>query len=67
MKAGTDRVVHGKQYAELAEDVVQVDEDSTGICGARGIHAELTAGLGFRRSRKRVARLMHKRGLMGVQ
>ncbi|HHV62239.1 MAG TPA: IS3 family transposase, partial [Firmicutes bacterium] len=55
-----------QQDAELIEHIIRIHEDSRGTYGVPGIHAELTMGMGIHCSRKRVARLMRKAGLVGV-
>jgi putative transposase len=50
--------------AELTERIVAIHVESKGTYGAPRVHAELTAA-GRRCSRKRVARLMRRAGLIG--
>ena len=51
---------------ELIGLIAKIHRDSKGTYGAPRIHAELTVGLEVKCSRKRVARLMQKAGLVGV-
>jgi len=50
----------------LKELIREIHRESDGTYGAPRIHAELTLELGIRCSKKRVARLMRKEGLVGV-
>ena len=55
-----------RRDAELTEHIIRIHENGRGTYGAPRIHAELTMGMGIHCSRKRVARLMRKAGLVGV-
>lgn len=63
-KRGTS--ARARRDAELTELVKQIYEASRGTYGAPRIHAELTMGMGIRCSKKRVARLMRRAGLVGA-
>jgi putative transposase len=53
------------QDGELADRIKKIHEYSQGTYGAPRVHAELAAS-GMHVGRKRVARLMHEKGLRGV-
>jgi transposase InsO family protein len=52
--------------AELTELSIEIHRASRGTYGAPQIHAELRMGHGIRWGKKRVARLMHQAGVVGV-
>jgi putative transposase len=52
--------------AELSERIERIHDEVLGIYGAPRIHAELRLGHGIRVGRKRVARLMRARGIVGA-
>ncbi len=54
-----------RRDAALADRIKKIHQESYGTYGAPRIHAELAAG-GIRVGRKRVARIMHQKGLRGV-
>lgn len=58
---------HDRQDVELAALIHSSYERSHCTYGARRVHAELREGYGVRLGRKRVARLMRRAGLKGVQ
>jgi len=58
---------HDRQDVELAALIHTSYERSHRTYGARRVHAELREGYGVRVGRKRVARLMRRAGLKGVQ
>src|SRR5947207_6350706 len=58
---------HDRQDVELAALIHASYERSHYTYGARRVHAELREGYGVRVGRKRVARLMRRAGLKGVQ
>jgi transposase InsO family protein len=59
--------VHDRRDVELAALSHAIYERSHRTYGARRVHAELREAYGVRVGRKRVARLMRKAGLRGVQ
>lgn len=52
--------------AELTACIREIHASSHGTYGAPRVHAELILGQGVRCTRKRVARLMHAAGLVGI-
>jgi transposase InsO family protein len=55
-----------RENDQLLSRIRTVHRDSRGVYGAPRIHEELVKGDGIRCSRKRVARLMRKAGIVGV-
>ncbi len=58
---------HARKDAELTALIHSIYERSHRTYGARRVHAELREAYGVRIGRKRVARLMRRAGLQGVQ
>ena len=62
---GRGRCSRARCDEELHSTIQSIHQESRGTYGVPRVHAELVAG-GWRVSRKRVARLMHEAGLVGV-
>lgn len=58
---------HARQEVELRARIHGIYERSHRTYGARRVHAELREAYGIHIARKRVARLMRRAGLKGVQ